>query len=176
MQNTKLSVSRNGYQGGASQARLQPISSRQGVGNTRSHTSNLGAGAKQSPRPRSENPPHYSQRSHGGQAAGAGLFGLRLTGGTGSAPKAAAVREVQQARPVGDDQPGRVGGLSFGQRRAIVCRPSPAEIERRNAAMRAAAIASDLRQEREWHEYAELVEAHPTLPYGSVETACALND
>ena len=172
-------VSRNGNQGGSGRSRPESATGSQSLGRFCENSQALGARATSAARScHDQAAGDHRSRPIGGQASGPGLFGIRITGNTGSAPQAAAVRPVQQtqqARLVGDDQPRRVGGLSFGQRRAIVCGPSPTEIERRNAAMRAAALASDLRQEREWHEYAELVETNPTLPYGSVETACALN-
>ena len=175
MYTTARSATRNGNSGGQAQAGSQPIPSREGMGSLDSHTSEMGTGSAGTPRTLVGNASSQNRGVvRGGQAHLPCFAGLRIAG---DFAKKAPV--AQTARPV-DDQPHRIGGLSFAHRRAIVFRPAPADIERRNAAMRhaAAAASAAMREEHEWRELADLA-AQPewdrALPYGSVETACALD-
>ncbi|MBE7157211.1 MAG: hypothetical protein INR62_02025 [Rhodospirillales bacterium] len=146
------------------------------MGSAAQNPSGLGAEHAQTSRPRSKASTPDPRRSQGGQASGPSLFGLRIDSFTGSAPAPTATRPFAQAtqvRPIVTSN-----SLSFGQRRArlrfLMHRPVPSTVS-----MAQAAATAHQRGEQDWRELADLVAAPEwdrTLPYGSVETACALND
>lgn len=104
MYNNARSVYRNGNPEGQAQARPQPIPSRQGLGHQIGYFAEVGARNSQPTRSLHDNASTDTRhRPCGGQAAGPGLFGCPSATGR---PRRC------------DDQAKKVGGLSFGQRRA----------------------------------------------------------
>lgn len=96
MKDNRRSVSRNGNQSSQSSPWPQPIPGCQGMGGAVANAPSLGAADKRTARLCAEAPPPDPRSSHGGQASGPGLFGLRLDGVTSSAPGPSAVRPVTQ--------------------------------------------------------------------------------
>lgn len=97
MKDSKRIVSRNGNQGGSSQARLQPVPSLESVGYQPVYVASVGAREKSAAGVCSEAPSSDPRRRHGGQASSPGLFGLRVNAATGSPPAPVAVRPAPQA-------------------------------------------------------------------------------
>lgn len=156
------------------------------VGHQSPHARSVGSGSQQTPRSCAGGTSANSRSSHGGQTSLPCFFGLRIAD-TG-APRASEVKACSAqgeavtpspVRPVGDQQPRRVGGLSYGQRRARlhVLMHRPVAAVAMNQA--AAAAAAEQRDERDWNSLADLAAApewdRTLLPFGSVETACALD-
>lgn len=123
MQTIKRRESVYTNQGGASAAQPQSIGSRQGVGNTFAHTQSLREKQKNAARSGDDHA-SANPRQRGGQASNPGLFGLPSATGRTRCPKAPTPAKVpaqgQAPRPQVDDQPSRVGGLTFAQRRSVI--------------------------------------------------------
>ncbi len=118
--NSRESVYRN--QGSTSTARLQSIPGRQSLGGETRNPAKVGAGNTKS----TGTCPDHAQanpRQRGGQASSPGLFGLPSATGRARRPETPAQAKAVSAQgqaPQADDQPTRVGGLSFSQRRSVI--------------------------------------------------------
>ena len=201
MYTTARSVTRNGNPGGPAQAGSQPISSRQGVGRETHHAPIVGAGNTATAWLRLEAPSRDPRRSVGGQASLPAFFGLRLADTVAPTRSEVTVRTTE-AKAVPSAQAldltrtfpplARSYDPSFDEVQyqawldeilaanrvwqALQDAVEYGDARPSTPAMQATARAAALRDEREWSEYADLVAFYPTLPYGCVETACALND
>ena len=111
-------------QRGTSATRPQPIGSREGVGNTSTHTQSLREKQKNAARSGDDHA-SANPRQRGGQAS-LGLFGIagagraRVADARRQQGKAPAEVPAQGQAPQADDQPSRVGGLTFSQRRSVI--------------------------------------------------------
>ena len=141
MHNTVRSGTLNRNQERTATTRPNRDRSGEGVGDQPAHAAKLGTGTKPTQGLRPPSVSSDSRCSLGGQAGGAGIFGCHgaLRFNAARKTKGEAGTPAPLPSPFqGDDPPSRIGGLTFGQRRARI-----------SASVAAAAIAS-----RKGHETA----------------------